>query len=463
MKKTLTIFLSVCLALVLAYGGVSYWVGVQAREFHDRGIARINSSGYLKASVKSYERGLFRSRDLTMITLTRPEKGDSIRFGVIDTVYHGPFVFIKDPHFKESLKPVMAVIRTRLAPGDSSGELKKVLEKFPELKSSEVLTVLSMDGSAKSYFDVPSFRKKFPDDKGGKVEVDWGGLTAKSTFDARLGKVTGHYDSPSLQITTKDQMLRIKDVHGDFDSHPGIKGISVGSAAFSIGDIENIRKGNTAFTLNSLDLKAQSGVHEGTVNGSLRLGFDKLNTGGLRLGPLAMEFQARKLDAGVLARFQKLSRVLRQEGSEKTEAFRQEMKSLCTRMMIDLLAKSPEFEIKQFNLRTNKGDLSGKARLVFDDHGKDLSRNILALFASIDASAKLSVSQALFYFVAENAFRKGSAPDADSAKASAGGLVTRLLAAKYMVAEAGAFKSSASFKHGSLTVNGRKLSLSNLP
>ncbi len=462
MKKTLTIVLFVCLALVVAYGAAGYWVGGQARNQHERLIAQINRSNYMEASIKSYERGLFSSRALTTFTLAPPEGGNPIKFSIINEIYHGPFVFLENPHLKRNLLPVLAVIRTRLAPGDSGEAQKVALEKIPELGSSEILTVLSIDGSGESYCDVPSFRKKFQDEKGEQVEVEWSGFTAQSKFDALLGEVTGSYSAPSLQMTVQDQLLRIKDIQGDFNSYPGIKGISVGSANLSIGGVEGMEKENTAFNLSSFRLKAESGVADETINGSLLLSFDKLKTGEMGLGPFALEFDMRKLDAEVLARFQQLVPELRRKTPGQSANANGEIEKLVTEIMINLLAKSPEFEIKELAIRTDKGDFSGRANLTFDG-GKNLSGNVLALLGSIDASAELSVSEALLYLVAENVFRNASAKDPGSAKTGANALVMGLMAGNYIVSEGGSFKSNATFKHGVLTVNGRKLDLSNLP
>ncbi len=83
---------------------------------------------------------------------------------------------MENPHLKRGLRPVLAVIRTRLAP-DASGEaLKKMLEKIPELESSEILTVLSTDGGGESYFDVPSFQRKLTDEKGVQIGGEMGRL-----------------------------------------------------------------------------------------------------------------------------------------------------------------------------------------------------------------------------------------------------------------------------------------------
>ena len=463
MKKNLRIFLFVCLALVVAYGAASYWIGGKARNQHDLLIAQINSSNYMEASIKSYERGLFSSKALTTFTLILPESGNSIKFSIINHIYHGPFVFLENPHMKRSLRPVLAVIRTRPAPGDSGESLKKVLEKIPELENSEILTVLSIDGSGESYLDVPSFQKKFPDEKGGQVEVEWRGFIAQCKFDLQLGEAAGSYSCPSLQVTKQDELLRVKDIQGDFNSHPGIKGISVGSAAFSIGNIESMQKEDTSFNLTSFELKAESGVSGETINGAIRLSFEKLIAKDMELGPFAMEFEARKMDAEVLSRFQKLVPELRKKAVEQTGNANLENEKLLTQIMVDLLANSPEFEIKHLAVRTNKGDLSGRAKLSFTGPGKNMARNILALLASIDASADLSVSEALLYLVAENVFRGDSEKDPELAKTSANALITRLMAAKYIIPEGGLFKSSATFKNFTLTVNGRRMDLSNLP
>ncbi len=463
MKKTLTALLFVCLALALAYGGASYWVGGEARKQHDLLIARINHANYLDVSSKSYERGLFSSTASTTVTVTPRSGEDSFNFTITSSIHHGPFVFLESPYLKGSLQPVLAVIQTRLVPGDCSDSLKKVLQEIPELESSEILTVIYYDGSGESYFDVPSFQKTLSTDKGGEVSVEWGGFTAKSKFDASLGEVSVSYSAPSLKMTEKSQSLLAKDIQCDFNSHPGMKGISVGSMAFSIGSIDVVEEGGPPFDLSSFGMQAESGVSGQTINGTLRLNFDRLSAAGLGVGPFALEFEARKLDADVLSRFERLAPKFRKGDTGQAEGVKEAMHVLVTEILGDLLTKSPEFEIKQLKIRTDKGDLSGKASLVFAGQGENLAGNILALLSSIDASADFKVSEALFFLIAENALRDSSAPNPEeAAKSSASGLVKELTAANIMLREDGAFKSSATYKHGILTVNGHKLDLSHL-
>jgi uncharacterized protein YdgA (DUF945 family) len=466
MKRTLRVALPVCLAVIAIYCGASYWLGVQACQQYDRLIAQINRSNLLAAVPGDYKRGLFSSSALTAFTLTRPGNEGSVTLDVVSSIHHGPFVFLNDSHFKGGLRPVLAVIKMKpaLTAAHSDDALKKVLEAIPELESTEVLSIFFIDGSGETYLDVPPFQKKVPDANGGQLDAQWSGLAAKSQFDARFEEITGSWSSPFFQIAGPNKLIvRMKDFNGDFNSHSGIKGISVGSAALSVASIEGSEKDKSPFSLTSFGIKTESGVSGETIGGSLLLSFDRLDAGGMAFGPFAMELEARKLDAEVLSRFEKLVRNIEAKAASggQNDVSEPETEKAAEAILLELLAKSPEFEIKQLKLNTEKGDLSGRAKLGFAFPMGIPSQNILLLIASTDASAELSISEALGYFAAENLLRDAG-QDAGSAKTNAEAIVKGLMDAKYVTSEGGSLKSSAAFKHGSLTINGRKLDLSSL-
>lgn len=461
MKKFLVLIFFVFLLFVV-YGGAGYWIGGLAHRQHDILIAQINRSDYIQASNRSYERGIFSSTAVTDFAVSRPDGGDRVKFSVVSSIFHGPLVFLRNRHLDRDFHPALAVIRTRPA-GDCPCDLKKLLEEAPELQSSEALTVISFDGSGEAYVDVPAFKRVLTDKEKGKFETQWAGFSAKSKFDAQLGEITGSYEAPSLQIEQQEEMLRIKNFHGDFNSHPGIKGVSVGSFSLGIDSVESSEKGEESFSMISLGVQGESGVSGESVFGSLRVNLDKLDGGGLVLGPLTVELEARKLDADILARFERIAPELGKKAAGGGGNADLAMQLFMKEILAGLITKSPEFEVKQLKIRTDRGDLSGKASLAFSDAGKVLGGNILGVLAGIEASADLSVSEALFFFVVENALREGSGPDSViGAKRSAGEVAKGLLAEKIMVRENGAFKSSATYKRGRLSVNGRKLDFSSL-
>jgi uncharacterized protein YdgA (DUF945 family) len=463
MRKIITALLFICLGIVLAYGGACYWIGGQVLIQHNQMLAQVNGYNFVEASNKGYDRGIFSSSAITSFTLRQPGWAYPIKFGLINSIHHGPLVFLRNRHLKGGLQPALAIIHTQLAPDCCSDDMKKLLEKIPELQSSEAITVISLDGGAETYCDVPSFRKTLTNDKNETIEVQWGGFGAETKFNVQLGEASGSYSAPSLQVADKDELLCVQTIRGDFKSHRGMKGISVGSMVFSTEDVKVVEKGETSFDLNSFELKAESGFSGEAVNCSMQLDFDKLTGDGMVVGPLMIEFEARKLAAEVLARFESMSPELRKKASENVGDTDEEMNLFVRNILVDLLAGSPEFEIKRLNIRTDKGDLSGRAKVAFSGLGEIAALNILTLLGSIDASAELSVSEALFFLIAENALRGNEGPgSAGTGKLSAGELAKGLLAQHIMVQEDGAFRSSATYKHGRLSVNGRKMNFSGI-
>ena len=75
-----------------------------------------------------------------------------------------------------------------------------------------------------------------------------GRLQRQSKFNVPLGEAVGSYSAPSLQVMDKNEVLRVKNIQGNFDSHRGMKGISVGSMAFSIEGVEALTKGSRPST-----------------------------------------------------------------------------------------------------------------------------------------------------------------------------------------------------------------------
>ena len=175
------------------------------------------------------------------------------------------------------------------------------------------------------------------------MEVEWRGFTGQCKFNLQLGEFAGSYSSPSLQVTEQNQLLRVKDFQGDFNSHPGIKGISVGFGRPFYRQYRGYGQREYPFQSGVFwDFKAESGVSGETVNVALLLSFEKLSAGGLGLGPFALEFEARKLDADVLSRLEKFCPGIAKKSCRAgTENAKGEIKKLFTPIMLELFGKFP--------------------------------------------------------------------------------------------------------------------------
>ena len=303
MKKVLLVVLIFCALLGASYAGVSYWAGTQARKHYDLLIEKIARPNVEVVS-ESYERVIFTSRAVTTVTLKQPgAKPALLSFNIINSIQHGPFAFEGNPHLKGRVQPIQALISTHLAPGPQNGEeLKKILDKFPELQSSEILTVLFWDGSGETYTDVPSFQKKIPGDKGKELSIAWGGFSSEAKFDVGLGEITGSFAAPSLGIGEDKTIMRFGGLKGDFNSHPGIKGLMVGSASVSLDNFEIENDGYVSLHLRSTGVRGEAGISGDTVDNTLGFHFDELVATEESFGPFDLEFEARNLDADALVR-----------------------------------------------------------------------------------------------------------------------------------------------------------------
>jgi uncharacterized protein YdgA (DUF945 family) len=216
----------------------------------------------------------------------------------------------------------------------------------------------------------------------------------------------------------------------------------------------------------------ETGVSGETITGSLRAQFDKLAVGGDIYGPFNLDFEARKLDPVALARFQQSLKSLQDQMQDKSEEdLKSAFASCYKQLLMDLLAKSPELELKQVKINTNRGDLTGNMKLAVANSGGDLTGNILMLLNNLSASADLAISEPLLFFIMENSFRSeiensGDRPDAleaeKAARAKAVGIVKSLLSQNFIVREKGSLKTSASYKSGKVIVNGHKINIMDL-
>ncbi|MCE5336987.1 MAG: YdgA family protein [Desulfobacteraceae bacterium] len=477
MKKLLAILFVLAILLAGAYCGASYWAGMQAQSQYEQMLDHVSRSYNAKAVSKSYERGVFESRALTSITLTGSPPAEPIRFSLENSIYHGPLFFEENRHVKWGVQPIQAVIRTRLAPAtEDRKEFREFFEKLPELASSEFLTILHFDGSGESYLEIPPINKTLAVD-GENVQVEWRGLDAKSRFDLGIGNISGSFSAPQLSITEKDNKFYLDSFHGEFESHPGLKGVVVGSGSFSVDRIGFDTSGAQVFSLKSPGFEVDSGVTGETINASLQLRFDNLLVEEENWGPLMFRFEARKLSPDGLLKMQEAARRLNERPQGMSD---EDFSALFARYfkaaVTELLTKSPEFELKQMHFKTRNGDIDGKAKIVFSGTG-DLPPNIFLLLNSIDAGVEVSISEPLFFDMVERRLlpaksagdNEGDAGDARQpeeterqVKEEARNVAKGLISEGFMVSDQGTFRSNAAYKFGKLTVNGKKIPLDEL-
>lgn len=471
MRKLLAALLLLILVLSGAYCAASYWVGAQAQKQYEILLAQVSRPNSVEIATTKYDRGIFLSTAQTSVTVTLQGKEEPLNFTLVNTIQHGPLAMLSNPHATRRFQPVQAVITTRLAPAAENGNMvRKALEEVPELASSEIWTVLYLDGSGESYADVPAFQKKFKDAQGVETSLDWGGFHSRSHFDIALNEGTGTFNAPWIKLNEKGEWLNVRETRGEFSARADRNDVTVGDMSIACKGVDfTSGDGNVPFRLEGPGIETGSGGTGDTVNGFVRFHFDKLAAAGGTYGPFSMELEARKLDAAALSRFQKNLKEIgasEKSGRDVTKA----LNSCYMQLLTGLAAKSPEIELKELRLGSDKGDFTATAKIVVAGSGFSLDNPILLLLSGISANADVFVAEPLLSFAVEKSLTgalkvEGGPSDEEAAslaKQRTAKTIEQLLAQNYLVRDGASLKVSAAYKAGRITVNGRKIPVTDL-
>lgn len=502
MKRILVGLLILCALLAAAYVGAGYWIGAQAQKQYDALLAQ-STQPNMEVTSASYDRGLFHSTAITKVTVKVPgEKQEEVfRISLVNSIVHGPLASVKTPHVERSFEPVLAIITTRLAPGQEQAEVvTKALEKLPELGSSEIVTFLKYNGTGESFLNIPSFQKKVPIEGNEELSVAWDGFRVESRFDVANSTISGSFTAPKLEMGNKAARISSANIKGDFNSHPGLNGVAVGTFNISCNNVEaRSDPDNSIGRLESAAIQAESGVTGDTFNGSITTKFDKLSIDGDTYGPFAFEMEFRKLDPASIARFQQdMKDVQGRVAGKSSEESNAILEECYKRLAKGLLTKSPELEIKQLKLNTPKGDLNGKLKVSIADTGGAILENPILLLSSLGISLDAQIAEPLLLFWMESVFKgdfegqaeaenregledqegedDGQSQDQNQENAApkdpelakklaaekAAGIIAGLIEQNMAVRENGTIKASASYDKSNLVINGKKINLMEL-
>ena len=146
--------------LLIAILGLPWWFGMKAEHEYNNLIETVSKFENLEIVNKSYKRGWLKS--LGEITFSINE-GDDNPIEIIekDTIYHGPVPIGLLSKGKLNLKPVMAVIETKVEiTSDTEEEYSEIIGSLPPLDFN---TTLSLSGHGTTTISVPSIDRKLED------------------------------------------------------------------------------------------------------------------------------------------------------------------------------------------------------------------------------------------------------------------------------------------------------------
>jgi uncharacterized protein YdgA (DUF945 family) len=485
MKKVFSIVIVLFFLATASFAGTVFWFGLQAEQQYHAILEQTSQFGYIQLTNESFDRGFLRSSARTAVKIrdlsagARKERKELLEFTLVHDIRHGPLPLGELPDGKTQLKPVLAIIETRieLSP-ETQVKLKKIFSALPEIASMKNYTTLSLGGDGETRLVIPPLHQTVDRDK--KVTVDWKGLTANMAFTADLKGFTGSLSAPGLNAVADDGELEIRGLASTFDTHEGIKGLFLGDASFDLAHLEFTDKKNgegKRFSMDGLKMKTSSRAVTDTINYSMTVRIDRAMTHDTQYGPGGCELELRKLDAASLAKLQQVFQELQAQFPHRSaEEINQMMLAKYAEILPELVKKSPEIEITRLSLKTHDGDFLGKAKIVFDGTNAAAINNPLFLLSAVTAHAEFTVTDRLLQRINETSHRKEIIaavkqgkrdPISDEeikalAAAQSEKRLEALVAQNILIYEDGHYKASADYQQGRVILNGRPLTLQDL-
>lgn len=479
MKKLVT--LVVILVLVIAgWAGATYYTGYQAEKTHSQLLAKYAKLGPLSFKVEDYQRGFARSTARVVMEMKVPKvepgkKGEApkqsvetVRLVFGETIEHGPL--------PGGAGLGLATIETRLvdvSPGHD--EFVKLQTEVPALKGVLDVTRIDFDGTLHSATRIP---KIHVEEKDGTF--DWKGWNSNVTWSPRKKFLVGDFDLAGLQVAMKDGSIKWDGVKGQMDLTEALPLLYVGKTHATMGtlDMDFLNKTNgqrEQFTMKGMELNSTSAYEGAVVNMSQEMKFAGLDVEGQTYGPGELDIEMRNFDGRVMSDFQK--QVYDLYGSAETmnpDELAGQLLPLYGQLGAKLLEKSPEFNIRRFQLLTPKGNIEGSLLVKYDGSQGVHSNAPQAMIQAVDAKADLALNENLVKLLVADklvtslkaARSQGQLPATytdekieDLAQQQAGAQIESVLAQKLAVRDGEMIRSNATFKGGELVVNGQNLPL----
>ncbi len=469
------VILAIVLIFLLALLGLPYYFGIQAEKTYHSITEDYSASEHLTILAQDYRKGWLDSKAKTVFVL---KNGDDelIKLEQNDTIYHGPIPLKLIFNGQSGIKPVMAVIESRIVftPVKES-EYSEIIRKLPP---ANMFTTLSLDGSGTTQISMAGVDTK-PGGDGEKLQ--WSGLSGVVNFSRDFKEVNSTITSAGLTLDGKDVKVSVSGVQGNSKLNYKTEGYKypTGEGTFTIEEITLQTKDEETgeeenIEIKGIEIAGSSEVKTGTIDTTHSLGFQELEVGGNKYGPGIYELAIRNIDVASWAEIQALLDKSQQE--EQTEESRELFMAELAKVLPGLIRKSPEIELTKLSVTTDRGSLNGHAVISINGSNLDnpeLASNPLFLITAVKASAEVTVSKPLL----ESAFtdykqeeisddykelEKKLPPEEeirDMAEKSASEEIKRLLDQNILTSNADNYDIKASYELGQVILNGQPLDI----
>ena len=489
MKRAILLGAAAALAAVL--GLAPYGFGLMAESTYRQFIERPPGPGEPVLAAKSFIRGWFSSRaeteirvDATLLERYRPylrglglTPPDPLTFTADEVIGHGPWPLAFLTGGGAPFLPVQAEIHTTLTPDPATREF---LAHFTAAGGPYRMTrTLCLGGSQRLRFQSREGKIELPAPNphaggmAGPGSLLWEDLRLSASFSPNLETSRTTASAGAVSFLLPGAEISLQTVEVSADSAPGPQRLKVGGTSTRIGSARLTLAAKDRLDLSAQGLKITTSV--APADESLKHLFDlevnDLGIAGKHYGPGAYEQEIRHLDPAALAR---LKRAWPQPTSRGTVDPDEERALLekWVGALLDVARHSPELEVTRLILKTEAGEIHGKARAsVRGGRVAPAGTGAASLLGLLDADAEIVVPAGVLEALMQAQLRRslgastaaGQTPKMSEEQIrSLAAPATRqkiqaLVALNYLIEEGENFSIRLSYKEGRLLLNGQPL------
>lgn len=422
---------TVLVPIVLVLVGIPVWGGCEAYRAYTGGIAELRHFVGSEVAVESaFHQGWLRSTAQTRLSV--PRGPDGLAVTLHHTITHGPIALgeLLDGHLPG--RPVRAIVDTVALP---SGQDPKAAPAWLSVRMR-----MALAGPMRAEISSPPYRSA-------DGSVSWAGATGLVLGPdpaAAAGELRGAIEAPRLTIDGVGGLLAVHDLAAEIEFGE-VGGLLLGSAGFSLGRVELVGLGGG---ISARDLRFGQRTEQDVVDDTVRVvttaSLLGLDVGEDLYGPVKLELVLRNLDPGVL-------RELQRPPSDEVDA-----EARVLRLVMQLLAHSPELELSRFELPSPYGAVHATARIGIDGSNPALQMGPLFALAALEVDADVRVPAKLLDQVVEASMSTDvQAVHAGTKEAQRARRVGELARAGFIVREGAGYRTRIELSEGQLRVNGR--------
>ncbi|MEJ2201587.1 MAG: YdgA family protein [Desulfuromonadaceae bacterium] len=475
MKKLIRV-LVVLLLCAATWAGATYFVGGRMQKMYSDMVETYGNMGPVSCVIESYQRDFRQAKARLVIELKIPanqaiddptSQVENFRMVLEESITHGPLV-------DSGLG--LATIETRLVEvTPTENELAKLLNELPELAGVLNVTKVDLDGTMHGQTQIPAIHTVTEDGN-----LNWDGLQATTTFSPRKKSFIGTIDCAGLEGEFTDGLFAWDGLKGKFDLVEALPLLYLGQNDMQIGQL-NITVDNQVdgeqekVELKGFGIVSDSRMQDGLVSLEQTLSFAGILVDGQNYGPGELTVAMANLDGQTLSDFQqKIYALYGRVEVADPEALVAELMPLYTNMLLQLLEKSPQLDIRELQFTTPHGNISGDLQISYDGSQGASPAIPNSMFQAVAAQAQLAIHESLVRQILASqvtgelhtARQQGQIPetvtDQELENLAAQQIDTQLeamLAQNYIIRDGDLLKTNATLNNGELLVNGLSIPL----